>query len=475
MSSLPQIALVGRPNVGKSSLFNALTGRKRAIVADFSGVTRDRRFGTARPLPYGERPISVVDTGGWMPDAFRRDRSDVELLSEIEKQVLLALKESSVIVVVVDIREGLTALDEAIVASVRRIGRPFVIAANKADKGGELYAIGDFYTLGADVVIPVSAEHKLGLVDFWESLAPFFKDYLAADSVTAAPDASAIRVCIVGRPNVGKSSFLNRLSGEERSVASAISGTTTDPVDVELVRDGRKFILVDTAGIRRHAKREHDVENLAVMYAERNLNEADVAFLVLDSEDGVTTQDARIGALVEESGCTAIVVANKWDKAPEAVRNSKDGVKKYREKMEKEMPFLDYAPLVAISAERGKLYGAWEGSDALDAVDPWPLPETLDDLWRFAAYLIDCRNAKIAPEEISEVVQQAMDVGPQWVGEIGELRRIHQVGQRPPQFLAFVRDANKIPEAFRRYLSRTVRERWGYRGNPIRWVFKHRH
>ncbi|NUM89510.1 MAG: ribosome biogenesis GTPase Der [Bdellovibrionales bacterium] len=472
---IPQIALVGRPNVGKSSLFNALTGRRRAIVADFSGVTRDRRFGVAKPLAYGERPISVVDTGGWMPDAFRRDRADEELLGEIEKQVLLALRESSVIVLVMDVREGLTALDESLVSAVRRLGRPFVIAANKADRPGELHAIGDFYSLGADQVIPVSAEHKLGLQDFWECLAPFFGDYLKEGVRGEAGAAGEVRVCIVGRPNVGKSSLLNRLVGEERSVASAVSGTTTDPVDVALERAGRRFVLVDTAGIRRHARREHDVENLAVMYAERNLNEADVALLVLDAEDGVTSQDARIGALVEESGCTAIVIANKWDRAPEQIRSSRDGIKKFRDRFEKEMPFLDYAPLVAISAERGQLYGAKEGSDSLEPVEPWPLPESLDDLWSFAAYLVECRQEKIPPEELAAVVQQAMDVGPQWVGELGELRRVHQVGQRPPQFLAFVKDANAIPEAFRRYLSRTVRERWGYRGNPIRWVFKHRH
>jgi GTPase len=464
------ISLVGRPNVGKSSLFNALIGRKKALVMDFEGVTRDRRIETAKVPALNDRRVKVCDTGGWMPHAWRKNREDREMLQNIETQIHKALEESSVIVLVMDIREGITSLDEEIVGYIRKLGVPFVIAANKADEPLETYQVGDFYSLGAEDVIPLSAEHKRGLVDFWERIERF----LPPEGELAGEDGELIRVCIVGRPNVGKSSLLNQLVGENRSVASAIPGTTTDPVDVEVERAGQCFLLVDTAGIRRHAKREHDVEDLGVLYATRNLDSSDLAFLVIDAEEGITTQDSRIARLVEESGCACIVLANKWDKAPQNVKSdAKEGIEKFRELVEKDWPFLDFAPLVAMSAERGRVYGAMPGSDALEPEGPWNLPQNIEGLWSLALDLIEARKRKVSPQELKEVVDEAFAVGPNWIEGLGEFRQLHQVGHRPPQFLAFVLDANKVPEALRRYLKRAIRERFGFRGNPIRWVFRH--
>lgn len=474
-SAIPLIALVGRPNVGKSSLFNALTKKRSALVADFSGVTRDRRFGKAYVDAMGERPVRICDTGGWMPEAWRKEHKDKELLQNVEKQILKALEESAVIVLVMNVRDGVTGLDEEIVRYIRKLNKPFVIAANKADDSSKEYDISDFYVLGADDIIPLSAEHKLGLSEFWEKLLPFFGAYPESPYEAAKDRSKPIRVCIVGRPNVGKSSFLNYIVGEERSVASSEAGTTTDPVDVLIERDGQDFLVVDTAGIRRHAKRKDDIEQLAVLYASRNLNEADIAFLILDASDGITAQDSKIGSLVEESGCTAIVIANKWDMAPAQIRNSGNGVDKFQETLKKEMPFLEYAPLMAISAVQGRLYGAKEGADAEAAMEPWELPKILEDIWSFSRTLVEAREQRIPPEEINDLVQGALVAGPNMINDVGELKQIHQVGNRPPQFLAFVRDANKVPEALRRYLSRVVRGRYGYRGNPIRWTFKHRH
>jgi GTP-binding protein len=466
------ISLVGRPNVGKSSLFNALVGKKKALVLDFEGVTRDRRIETAKVEALGDRRVRVCDTGGWMPETWRKGREDKETLRNIETQILKALEESAVIVLVMDIREGPTALDRDIVAYIRRLGVPFVIAANKCDDPMESYEIHEFFELGADDVIPVSAEHKRGIVDFWERIDKFLPEEPAA----SVDDDGLIRVCIVGRPNVGKSSLLNRIVGEERSVASSIPGTTTDPVDVEIERQGRRFLLVDTAGIRRHAKRENDVEDLGVMYATRNLENADLALLVVDAEQGITSQDSRIARLVEESGCACIVLANKWDKSPQQIKqDSKDAVKKFRELLDEDWPFLDFAPLVAISAEKGKVYGAAPGADAIDPLDgPWRLPRYLEEIWILALDLIEAREKKVSPEELRELVDEAFAVGPTWTEGLGEFRKLHQVGNRPPQFLAFVLDANKVPEALRRYLKRAVRERFGFRGNPIRWVFRHK-
>jgi GTP-binding protein len=213
-----------------------------------------------------------------------------------------------------------------------------------------------------------------------------------------------------------------------------------------------------------------------VLYATRNLEKSDVAFLVVDSEDGITTQDSRIARLVEESGCAAILVANKWDKAPQHVKSdSKEGLKKFREVVDKDWPFLDFAPLVAISAHSGKVYGAVEGADSESPEGPWRLPREIGDLWTLALDLIEARKKTLSPEELRELVDEAFAVGPNWIADLGEFRQLHQVGHRPPQFLAYVKDANKVPEALRRYLKRAVRERYGYRGNPIRWVFRHRH
>ena len=251
-SKKSMISLVGRPNVGKSSLFNALVGKKKALVMDFEGVTRDRRMEVAKVEALNDRRVKICDTGGWMPENWRKGREDKETLRNIETQILKALEESAVIVLVMDIREGPTSLDRDIVSYIRKLGVPFVIAANKCDEPNEPYQIAEFFELGAEEVIPLSAEHKRGIVDFWERIQKF----LPEDAEAQVSEEGLIRVCIVGRPNVGKSSLLNRIVGEERSVASSIPGTTTDPVDVEIERQGRRFTLVDTAGIRRHAKRE---------------------------------------------------------------------------------------------------------------------------------------------------------------------------------------------------------------------------
>jgi GTP-binding protein len=246
-------------------------------------------------------------------------------------------------------------------------------------------------------------------------------------------------------------------------------------VEMEVEREGRRFLLIDTAGIRRHAKRKDDVEDLGVMYAQRNLDAADLAFLVIDCEDGITAQDSRIATLVEESGCACIILANKWDKAPQHVKSEAgEGVKKFRELIDKAWPYLDYAPLVGISVERGKVYGAREGKDALEPEGPWKMPQRLEDLWWFALDILEQRKRVVTPEELKEVVTEAFAVGPNWIDKLGEFRQLHQVGHRPPQFLAFVKDANSVPEALRRYLKRSMRERYGFRGNPIRWVFRHK-
>jgi GTP-binding protein len=376
----------------------------------------------------------------------------------------------------VDIRAGLTPLDQHIADCLRKLGKPYFIAANKADEQGELYSFAEFYELGPTAIVPVSAEHRLGVADLWEnifdSIPAEVRSVKIADVQTKViPSTNEFKICIVGRPNAGKSSLLNAIIGEERVIATDVPGTTTDPVDVEFEHGDYRFTLVDTAGIRRHAKRKDDVENLSVMYAERNLAQADLAFLVLDAEDGITSQDETIAALIEESGCAAIVLANKWDKAPEELRQQQNGLEKFAEMAKKQMPFLEFAPLVALSAKAKKIYGSAAGADQLDAA-PWPEPKNFSELWDFVADIIKAREYMIPAEELSEVIRHVIAVGPKVSETVGSLRRPHQVGNRPPQFMVYVKAPDKVPESFRRYLSRLMRERYGYRGHPIRWVFK---
>ncbi|MCO5144027.1 MAG: ribosome biogenesis GTPase Der [Oligoflexia bacterium] len=470
MSSKAIISLVGRPNVGKSTFYNALIKKRSALVMDKEGVSRDRRYSSVF-VEALNRTVEVCDTGGWMPEGWRKGREDLEILEGIETQVIQALQSSSLIVVVVDVREGFTGLDQEIVRSIRKLGKPFVIAANKADQVGKDYQLADFYSAGAEEILLVSAEHRVGIENFWLAA----NSYLPEQAVTEK-QVERMNICIVGRPNVGKSAFLNSLLGEERSVSSAIAGTTTDPVDVHIENNGNHFTIIDTAGIRRHAKRQDDVENLSVMIAKRNLEKADLALLLVDAADGITTQDSRIASLVEESGCAVIVMANKWDLAPQEVKSqSDDSMKRFKEAMDKEWSFLGFAPIIAISAKGQKVYGSRKGTDAKEPKEPWPMPTSFSGLWDFFHYIILQREQSVPQDELTDLVEEAFSGGPRWVGHLGEFRQIHQVGNRPPQFMAFVKDANDIPEALRGYLKRSIRERYGYRGHPIRWVFKHRH
>lgn len=343
MNKLPQIVILGRPNVGKSTLFNRLCGRRRALVGNEPGMTRDRIYA---PAEWQGKRFEVVDTGGIIP-------ADVETIpKEILRQARVAIENAAHLVIVVDGRQGIVPADEELVPLLRRTGRPMTLAVNKIDTPSHESLIYDFRSLGIKDVFPISAEHCLGVDDLL--------DHLTANlpaTEEASEGGEVIKVAIIGRPNVGKSTLLNSLVKEERSIVTPLAGTTRDAVDADVVQDGVHFRFVDTAGIRRKGKTKLLAEKLSVVQARKHLERADVALLVLDAVEGVTALDANIGGYAHESHRSVIIVVNKWDAVKQGSAPTRESTLQIRETMK----YLDYAPIVFVSALReqrlGKLLG----------------------------------------------------------------------------------------------------------------------
>src|SRR5579871_712432 len=331
---LPVVVIVGRPNVGKSTLFNAITGTRRAIVGDEPGITRDRIHGEAE---YLGRKFALIDTGGII-------QNDAELIpSQILKQARVALERASQIIFLIDGRTEITGADRDLAKMLRQIGKPVVLAVNKIDTTSREDLAHEFHALGFSDLFPVSAEHRVGLDDL---LAQVTKDFPQSEAVEAS-EHPAIKVAIIGRPNVGKSTLLNALVGEERSIVTPVAGTTRDAVDETVVRDGKEFVFVDTAGIRRKGKTHLMAEKLSVVMARRHIRMANVVVLVLDATEGVVAADATIAGYAHEEGRSLILCVNKWDLSGEK------GKRKFTEQIRDELKFLEYAPVAFVSAKTG--------------------------------------------------------------------------------------------------------------------------
>ncbi|MBM5811178.1 MAG: ribosome biogenesis GTPase Der [Gammaproteobacteria bacterium] len=431
---LPVIALVGRPNVGKSTLFNALTGTRDALVADEPGLTRDRQYGFGQS---GEARFIVVDTGGLV-------ESPRGVEEPMARQTLRAVEEADRVVLLVDGQQGLVSADRFVAEVLRRSGRPVTVAVNKSEDRDPVLAVAEFHALGLGEPLALSAAHRRGVADLLERVLAGWE----FPATAPAPQATdAIRVCVVGRPNVGKSTLINRLLGEDRLVAFDEPGTTRDTVAVPFERDGQAYVLIDTAGVRRRARVEEGVERFSVIRTLQAIDGAHVVIGVLDARDSVAEQDATLLGLVAERGRALAIAVNKWDHVAAEQRD------RIREQLAERLRFLDFAPLHFISA----LHGSGVG-------------ELMDSVRR--AYAAAMRE--LPTPELTRVLEAAISrhQPPLLRGRRIRLRYAHQGGRNPPLIVVHGAQAERTPEDYRRYLMHCFREAFRLAGTPVRIEFR---
>jgi GTP-binding protein len=458
--ALPLVAVVGQPNVGKSTLFNRLIGQRRSIVGDEPGITRDRIYGE---VEWAGKHFSIVDTGGIIPD------DDAVIPANIFKQAGFAIDDAQAIIWVVDARLGLTPLDEELATLLRATGKRVLVAANKSEKARVEAEAGEFYRFGFEEVYPVSAEQGIGLGELLDALVQDLKfeisDLRSENQGSEISDLRSqtsdreLRLAIIGRPNVGKSSLLNRLIGEERVIVSPVAGTTRDAIDTLLATPEQKFRLIDTAGIRRKGKTGEMAEKLSVVMAMKSLARADVAIVIIDAEEGPTALDAHIAGYAHDAGCSIIIACNKWD----AVKNKETSTSaQFERKVREKMKFLDWAPVIMISALNG---------------------QRVENLLGLAVRANVERNRRIPTSQLNAFFEAAVSQprgGSAPAPVKGGLSRLHvqymtQVSVRPPTFVLFTSGGKSgLHFSYLRYLQNRLREEFDFFATPLRIIEKHK-
>ncbi len=426
----PVVAIVGRPNVGKSALFNRIVGRRLAIVEGEPGVTRDRLYAESQWL---NRPFTIIDTGGI-------DFDDTDNIAvQVRRQAELAIDEADVILFVVDVRDGITAVDEEIANLLRRTNKPVILVVNKVDHSELETAVFEFYQLGLGDPIGVAAEHNRNIGDLLDRMCAYFPPAGGGEE-----DEDAVRVAVIGRPNVGKSSLVNALSGTERSIVTDIPGTTRDAVDTSFEWNGQRFVIVDTAGMRRRKRITWNIERYSVLRALRAVDRCSVALAVIDAVDGVTEQDKKIVGYAHEQGKGLILVVNKWD----LVKKDSNTMARYEEDIRRELSFATYAPIVFVSA-----------------LSRQRLPELLET----TKYVADQHSLRITTGRLNEVLQEALYLNqpPSDKGRQLKIFYISQLGVKPPEFALFVNEPELLHFSYQRYLENKLREAFGFQGTPI--------
>ncbi len=433
---LPMVALVGRPNVGKSTLFNALTRSRDALVANQPGVTRDRQYGICRLL---DQPFLVVDTGGLSDDS-------EGLAGLTSQQSIQAMQEASVIAIVVDARDGLLSYDHQVIADARRCNRPMILLVNKTDGLDADQALADFSRLGVQPAFAVAASHQRGMGPVLEAIEahlPEGEDLAAL----AQTEPDRMRLAIVGRPNVGKSTLVNRLLGEERVIASDVPGTTRDSIAVDLERDGYKYRLIDTAGIRRRARVEEAIEKFSVLKTLQAIESAQVVVLLLDASEGVTDQDATVLGQILESGRGLVVCLNKWDGLDAYQREQ------CRSDVARKLSFVEYAQVLTLSAKHGS---------------------GIRELFRAVHKTFDSATKQFNTSELTRAIEAAYEAlqPPVVRGHVAKLRYAHPGGTNPPTVIIHGSRVASLPQSYKRYLENFLRKRFKLVGTPLRLEFR---
>ena len=436
--SKPVVAIVGRPNVGKSTLFNVLAGEMISIVKDTPGVTRDRIYADVSWL---DRDFTLIDTGGIEPDS-----SDI-ILSQMREQAQIAIDTADVIIFITDVRQGLVDADSKVADMLRRAKKPVILAVNKVDNFDKFMPdVYEFYNLGIGDPNPVSASSRLGIGDLLDAVVAYFPEKDKEEEQDERP-----RVAIVGKPNVGKSSIINKLLGENRVIVSDIAGTTRDAIDTEIVHNGKEYVFIDTAGLRRKSKIKEELERYSIIRTVTAVERADVVLMVIDAVEGVTEQDAKIAGIAHERGKGIIIVVNKWD----AIEKSDRTMREYEGKIRNVLSYMPYAEIMYISAKTG---------------------QRIQKLFDMIDMVIENQSLRIATGVLNEIMTEAvaMQQPPSDKGKRLKLYYITQVSVKPPTFVIFVNDKELMHFSYTRYLENKIREAFGFRGTSLKFFIRER-
>ena len=436
--SKPVVAIVGRPNVGKSTLFNALAGEMISIVKDTPGVTRDRIYADVTWL---DKEFTMIDTGGIEPDS-----KDI-ILSQMREQAQIAIDTADVIIFITDVKQGLVDADSKVADMLRRSGKPVVLVENKVDNFDKYMAdVYEFYNLGIGDPVTISAASRLGLGDMLDIVAENFPEGSAQ-----AEDDDRPRVAIVGKPNVGKSSIINKLLGENRVIVSDIAGTTRDAIDTEILHNGKEYIFIDTAGLRRKNKIKEELERYSIIRTVTAVERADVVLMVIDATEGVTEQDAKIAGIAHERGKGVIIVVNKWD----AIEKNDRTMREYESDIRQVLSYMPYAEIMYVSAATG---------------------QRLNRLYDMIDMVIENQTLRIATGVLNEIMTEAvaMQQPPSDKGKRLKLYYITQVAVKPPTFVIFVNDKELMHFSYTRYLENKIREAFGFRGTSLKFFIRER-
>ena len=436
--SKPVVAIVGRPNVGKSTLFNVLAGEMISIVKDTPGVTRDRIYADVSWL---DQDFTLIDTGGIEPES-----SDI-ILSQMREQAQIAIDTADVIIFITDVRQGLVDADSKVADMLRRARKPVILAVNKVDNFDKFMPdVYEFYNLGIGDPNPVSASSRLGIGDLLDAVVSYFPEKTEEEEEEERP-----RVAIVGKPNVGKSSIINKLLGDNRVIVSDIAGTTRDAIDTEIVHDGREYVFIDTAGLRRKSKIKEELERYSIIRTVTAVERADVVLMVIDAVEGVTEQDAKIAGIAHERGKGVIIVVNKWD----AIEKNDKTMREYEGKIRNVLSYMPYAEIMYISAKTG---------------------QRIHKLFEMIDMVIENQSLRIATGVLNEIMTEAvaMQQPPSDKGKRLKLYYITQVSVKPPTFVIFVNDKELMHFSYTRYLENKIRETFGFRGTSLKFFIRER-